>query len=143
MFYLQNELELDREAEDWSVLLGDMCPDMQGGAEWRMSSPLFSPMQAGHGNPCLNSGFYSSGLTSSEFNIPSQYGTNVTEMDMFLDSVLNDPDEQSYSDSRTIPSLDSTEYLNVHEKVILYAFFSSLTNQWSELSVLYMFYVYP
>ncbi|MFX6573005.1 hypothetical protein ABTG52_08480, partial [Acinetobacter baumannii] len=77
-------------------LLGDMCYPMQEGLDWKIFSPRHSQMEAEFGNPYFN-GFSTSDINNEQNNIPFQYATNTTaDISEFLNSVLIDPEEQSW-----------------------------------------------
>ncbi|KAH6813603.1 hypothetical protein C2S51_022621 [Perilla frutescens var. frutescens] len=73
------------------ILLDEFCAPEQQTTDWKLFSPLHSQMQSELGNPY----FYNS-YTDDVNNNPFQYGTNATDdVEIFLNSVLNVPEEQS------------------------------------------------
>ncbi|KAL3846051.1 hypothetical protein ACJIZ3_003454 [Penstemon smallii] len=91
-------------------LLEDLCPTMQDVTEWKMFSPLHSQMQSEFGNPYLYNSF-------NPGDVPFQYGTNATNIDDFLNSVLLDPEEQSSGGIYPLSSTDSPKSINMIQLV--------------------------
>ncbi|KAL0321636.1 UNVERIFIED_CONTAM: NAC domain-containing protein 62 [Sesamum calycinum] len=96
-------------------LLGDFCPPLQETSDWKIFSPLHSQMQSELGNQYFYSSF--TGDINSQHDIPFQYGTNASDINEFLSSVLIDPDEQSFGGIYSISSIDSAKHVNMHQLV--------------------------
>ncbi|XP_073123801.1 NAC domain-containing protein 91-like [Henckelia pumila] len=79
---------------DLEKLLG-LCPPVQEPVEWKIFSPMDSQMQMELGSPYLCTDSFSGEINDDPNAIPFHYGTNATDIDIFLDSILNDPEEQS------------------------------------------------
>ncbi|KAG8381613.1 hypothetical protein BUALT_Bualt06G0139800 [Buddleja alternifolia] len=94
---LPNNPELEK-------LLGDFCHPMQQASEWKIFSPLHSQMQSELGNPFLYNSF--TDVNNNQNNAPFQYGTNFSDINEFLNTVLIEPEEQSMY-SISMSSLDS------------------------------------
>ncbi|KZV43485.1 hypothetical protein F511_09928 [Dorcoceras hygrometricum] len=75
---------------DLEKLLG-LCPPIQDPVEWK----VFSPMQMELGSPYLCTDSFSGEINGDPNTSPCQCGTNATDIDIFLNSILNDPEEQS------------------------------------------------
>lgn len=84
---------------------------MQEGAEWKMFSPLHSQMHSEFGNPYL----YNIGNDQGDPGF--QYGSNLTELDAFLDSVLGHPVEQSSGGMQALSSVESPKSINTRQCV--------------------------
>lgn len=97
-------------------LLGEFCPPLQETSDWKIFSPLHSQMQSELGNQYLYSSF-TGDINNSQHNIPFQYGTNASDINEFLGSVLIDPDEQSFGGIYSISSIDSAKHINMHQLV--------------------------
>ncbi|KAK4489802.1 hypothetical protein RD792_000444, partial [Penstemon davidsonii] len=91
-------------------LLGDLCPSMPDVTEWKMFSPLHSQMQSEFGNPYLYNNF-------NPGDVSFQYGTNATNIDDFLNSVLLDPEEQSSGGNYPLSSTNSPKSINMIQVV--------------------------
>lgn len=92
-------------------LLEDLCPPLQQTSDCKIFSPLHSQMQSELGNPYLYSSF-TDDINSNQQNIPLQYGTNTDDINDFLNSVLIDPEEQSFGGVYSTSSPDSPKYIN-------------------------------
>ncbi|KAI3457920.1 hypothetical protein Pfo_014583 [Paulownia fortunei] len=90
-------------------LLEDFCPPLQQTSDCKIFSPLHSQMQSELGNPYLYSSF-TGDINNGQQSIPFQYGTNADDINEFLNSVLIDPEEQSFGGIYSISSLDSPDY---------------------------------
>ncbi|KAL6541450.1 hypothetical protein OROGR_010936 [Orobanche gracilis] len=98
---------------DLEKLLEDFRPPLPQTSDWKMFSPLHSQMQLELENPYVYSSFTGE-ISNSQHNIPFQYGSNATvDINEFLNSVLIDPDNQSFSENFYASSLDSAKYVNM------------------------------
>ncbi|KAK4431242.1 NAC domain-containing protein 62 [Sesamum alatum] len=97
-------------------LLGDFCPPLQETSDWKIFSPLHSQMQSELGNQYLYSSF-TGDINNSQHNIPFQYGTNASDINEFLSSVLIDPEEQSFGGIYSMSSIDGAKHINMHQLV--------------------------
>ncbi|XP_075502996.1 NAC domain-containing protein 62-like [Primulina tabacum] len=79
---------------DLEKLLG-LCPPIQEPEEWKIFSPMHSQMQMELGSPYLCTDSFSGDINDDPNAIPFQNGTNASDIDIFLDSILNDPEEHS------------------------------------------------
>ncbi|KAL6509210.1 hypothetical protein OROGR_022520 [Orobanche gracilis] len=96
-------------------LLEDFCSPLPQTSDWKMFSPLHSQMQLELENPYLYSSF-TGGISDSQHNmtIPFQCGSNASvDVNEFLNSVLIDPYNQSFSEDFYGSSHDSAKYVNM------------------------------
>ncbi|KAL7146033.1 hypothetical protein ABFS83_06G014100 [Erythranthe nasuta] len=87
-------------------LLQDFCPPLQQTSDSKIFSPLHSQMQSELGNPYFYNSF-TGDISSDQHNIPLQYGTNASDINEFLNSVLIDPEEQNVGDIYSTSPLDN------------------------------------
>ncbi|KAL6533396.1 hypothetical protein OROMI_027508 [Orobanche minor] len=98
-------------------LLEDFCSPLSQPSDWKMFSPLHSQMQLELENPYVYSSF-TGDISNSQHNmiVPFQYGSNATvDINEFLNTVLIDPDNQSFSENFYESSNDSAKYVNMYE----------------------------
>ncbi|KAL3630758.1 hypothetical protein CASFOL_023742 [Castilleja foliolosa] len=97
-------------------LLADFCPSLQQTeqvSDWKMFSPLHSQMQSELGNSYLYDSFSGDISNNSQHNNAFQYESNATaDINEFLNSVLNDPEDHSFGENFSPSYTDSPEYFN-------------------------------